>query len=278
MFGFQLTKWFWTLWDNLLTIVLLNLASLATLGAALYLLIDLLVHLTPSLFATSLILVSSFSMLFLYTLFLHLCALINYSIVKNQSKDWKACLRKTLSKRSLFAVLLADLLWVSLLGLYYISWNFYSQQSNILSLLALGIMFWLGIFFLLANGFYLPLLVREQFAFKEAFKRSILICLDNLLLALLLALACLLLTAVSVIPPFMILFGAVGQSLWYEVSIRILYYKYQYIQQLSQETQERLEGQNNHKKLAIPWRALLREEREQIGPRSLRNLIFPWKD
>jgi len=32
----------------------------------------------------------------------------------------------------------------------------------------------------------------------------------------------------------------------------------------------------NHKK--VPWAVLLAEDMERVGPRSLKGMIFPWKD
>ncbi len=279
MFGFQIIKWFWNLWDHLLTITLFNVLSLLLLGGSFYLL-----QLLPGSFlnqwnpavTTTLSFTLIFLGLFLLTVLQHAYALSNYAIAKYERSDWKDSLRRAWCKPSLSAALRLDLLAVLCSGIYYVSWRFYSQQSSILSLFAIGLLFWLALLFLLSFGYYFPMLIREDFAVIKALRQSFFVCLDNLFLTIGLTLVATILLAASFVPPLALFFGWAGLGLWYEVSLRILYYKYQYLQQLPKE--ELLQKNGKRQKVKIPWRVMLREERERIGPRSLRNFIFPWKD
>ncbi|MEM9423210.1 MAG: hypothetical protein AAF975_00300, partial [Spirochaetota bacterium] len=271
MFSFQIIKWFWNLWDHLILIILLNLLSLVLFGALFYLVPLLAQGAGPG----AVIAVGS-GLLFLTTTLQHAYALISYGIAKSGYSNWKQSLRAAWQGPSLRAALLFDILLFPVGVIYYVSWNFYSQKGGLLSLFALGLLFWLAILILLSMGFYFPMLVREEFAFKAAWRKSFVVCLDNPFLAIGLALVALILLAASLFPALTLFFGPVGLALWYEVSLRILYYKYQYLEELAPE--ERQHGNGRRKKVEIPWRVLLREERERIGPRSLRNFIFPWKD
>ncbi len=280
MFGFQLIKWFWNLWDHLLTIILWNLSCLMTVGLFFYLLQIFLAAADglPQVLPAALL---SLLLLFCSTVLQHTLALSNYAIAKFERSEWKECLCRAWRKDSLRAAILMDLGLGVLFLIYFVSWRFYTQQGGLLSLMAQGLLFWLALLLLLSSGFYFPLLVREEFSIKKALRQSLVVCLDNFLLSLALGLVGLLLLVISFLPPLMLFFGPAGLGLWYEVSLRILYYKYQYIQQLPEEEIQKARssrGNLRRRKPEIPWRALLREERERIGPRSLRNFIFPWKD
>jgi hypothetical protein len=50
-------------------------------------------------------------------------------------------------------------------------------------------------------------------------------------------------------------------------AIKLMMYKYDY-----------LEAEADADRKHIPWDELLYEERESVGNRSLKNMIFPWKD
>ena len=285
MFGFQISKWFWNLWDHLLTIVLLNLLGLTIWGICFLLYDEFLTRDVTTVMMVIVLGVIGILSLFLFTLLQHFSALVNYSIAKFGQSDWKRNFRKAWQKPSVMAALLFDILFFVCIIVYYISWQFYYLQGDLGSLFALGLLFWLALLFFLGFGFYFPLLVREEFSLKKAFFQSYLVCWDNFLLAIGLGISALFMLIMSFMPPIMLFWGFTGLGLWYEVSLRILYYKYEYLKQLQQgESFDDLSKKSNMKlpiqckKTVIPWRFLLREERERIGPRSWRNFIFPWKD
>ena len=279
MIGFQFTKWFWNLWDHLLLVLLWNLVFLFAVGLLFYV-AQALPQFLEGVQAAPLFLSLALPLallLFVATVLQHAYALNNYNIAKFERSESKVCFRRAWSRPSLLAALIFDL-GVLLFGfVLFVSWRFYSVQGGILSFMAMGLLFWLGLLALLSFGFYFPMLVREAFSVRKALRQSVLVCLDNLFLSMILALVALVLFIVSLIPPFMLFFGPVGLGLWYEVSLRLLFYKYQYLEQ-QVPAQMNANGRSKREKVDIPWRVLLRAERERIGPRSLRNFIFPWKD
>lgn len=61
--------------------------------------------------------------------------------------------------------------------------------------------------------------------------------------------------------------GILGISIWLQVCFKFLMAKYEWIE---------AHPEADHKK--VPWAELVREDMEKVGPRSLKSLIFPWKD
>ena len=60
--------------------------------------------------------------------------------------------------------------------------------------------------------------------------------------------------------------GITGMQLAAEDAIRLMMMKYDYLE-------ENPEADRKH----IPWEDILYDEKEKVGPRSLKNMIFPWK-
>ena len=61
--------------------------------------------------------------------------------------------------------------------------------------------------------------------------------------------------------------GPVGVLLYLDEALRLRLLKYDY-----------LEANPEADRKKIPWDALLIDEREKTGDRTLKNFIFPWKD
>ena len=61
--------------------------------------------------------------------------------------------------------------------------------------------------------------------------------------------------------------GILGISVWLQVCFKFLVSKYDWIE---------ANPEANHKK--VPWATVLAEDMERVGPRSLKGMIFPWKD
>jgi len=61
--------------------------------------------------------------------------------------------------------------------------------------------------------------------------------------------------------------GPAGTALASAVAVRLRMKKYRYLK-------ENPEAERRH----IPWDELLQEEKELVGKRTLKGMIFPWKD
>jgi hypothetical protein len=61
--------------------------------------------------------------------------------------------------------------------------------------------------------------------------------------------------------------GITGLAIWYQSALRLRMYKYDY-----------LEEHPDTPKREIPWDALIYDDRERVGKRTLRGMIFPWKE
>jgi hypothetical protein len=61
--------------------------------------------------------------------------------------------------------------------------------------------------------------------------------------------------------------GITGLLIWHQVALKIRLCKYDY-----------LEENPDANRRQIPWDALLIDDRERVGKRTLRGMIFPWKE
>jgi hypothetical protein len=101
---------------------------------------------------------------------------------------------------------------------------------------------------------------------SQALKKTFLICFDNPLFCIFSLLHNTLLLALSALLAFL-LPGPAGILLYLDEALRLRLLKYDW-----------LEANPRPPRGKIPWDLLLTDEREKTGSRSLRNLIFPWKD
>ena len=91
-------------------------------------------------------------------------------------------------------------------------------------------------------------------------------CIDNPFFTLFLAVYQVINTLLSLLLAFLAP-GFTGISLACSVATKLLLFKYDYLEENPEANRK-----------AIPWDDLLYEEREAVGPRSLKGMIFPWKD
>jgi len=93
-----------------------------------------------------------------------------------------------------------------------------------------------------------------------------LLLLDNTLFSISLFIGTLIILALSAFTAFL-LPGIASILLWLNEALKLRLYKYDY-----------LEEHPDTKKNQIPWDILLIEDREKIGKRTLKGMIFPWKE
>lgn len=259
MIGFHIKKAFFDGWDNLLSIVLQNLIYIGFL--AMFLAFGIL-------FGEE----APYPLFLAYSAFIILlCCLsaggtasvaLNWS---NYEKDvWKPYIKgiRRNIKHSLF--LFAYILFLFVLLTLVVP--FYMGFSNILGFIVAMILVWLVIFTLLAVPFYFPLmnLLPGDGPFKTA-KKSLIIVTDNLGSALYLLLHNIIDLIISIFTIGMIP-GVSGMMLGAQDMMKILMKKYDWLEENPDKTRKDLD-----------WYELLEEEKEAVGPRTLKGMIFPWK-
>ena len=260
MIGFLLRKTLYDLWDNMFRIVTINIGFAATAAIPIFLptlsvrFFDS-VALEMALCAFGILVCS----VYLATAAYSLKSVSDYGsfgfgdFFRNLKIMWPAGIVMGLFVFLLFVV-------VSFVIPFYLS------IQSLVGLLLAAIVFWTTIFAILSFQFYFTVYARLGSKVMKSFKKCMIISLDNSgfsIFSLLHNIAALILSIV-----FVFMFpGPAGILLFLDEALRLRLLKYDWL--------EENPGANRRK---IPWDALLIEEREKTGTRSLKNFIFPWKD
>lgn len=143
----------------------------------------------------------------------------------------------------------------------------YLQQNSAVGFFLGLILFWTYVIVSLALQYFFPLACRMPGDRPlKTFRKCFIILVDNLGTSLFLALF----SAVSFVFT-VVLVGLVpsisGILLNRQVALKLLLLKYDYLEENPDADRKK-----------IPWEELLFDEREKVGHRSLKNMIFPWKD
>jgi len=256
MFGFLIKKAFFDFWDNLIRIVILNLGFILLLAILVY--FPLLFKDSPPLFYAFLGL--GLALLSVYT------GVVSWMVAqiadyrKPELSEALNALKASWPTSLLFAGL--NLLLVFLLS---VAFPVYGRLKSFLGPLASSFLFWVLIFWVLAAQFYFPIQSRLDRRFLKMLKKSFLLFLDNPLFTFGLFLGSLLVFALSVFTAFL-LPGIASILLWQNAGLKLRLYKYDHLEKHPEDRRR------------VPWDALLVEDRERVGKRTLKGMIFPWKE
>jgi len=258
MTGFFIKKAFFDGWDNLISMVVHNLGFLLILLAFMG---------SMSLMETNGLL-AAFAMVLSIGLFAFFTAGASasaWAYSKYERLGWEGFKHgiRDSWRHSLFYWLLTALD----LSLILFVVPFYLSYGNVVGTLLSVILFWLfmGLSFALL---YYWALFRSMPGDRpiKTLKKSFLIVFDNLPFTLFFAVYQLINLALSALLAGLAP-GVTGMLLASSDAIKLMMYKYDY-----------LEAEADADRKHIPWDELLYEERESVGNRSLKNMIFPWKD
>jgi len=253
-------KTLYDLWDNMFKIVVINLGFIAVTAIPIFL---------PGLasrFFNSTILemvISALGILFcsiyLASAAFTVRAISDYSsftfgeFIKNFKIAWPSGLLMGLFIFLLFLVVTVIL-------------PFYLSIESPVGLIFAAIIFWTAVFALLSFQYYFSVYVRLGSKTIKSLKKCMLISMDNSGFSLFLLLHNFVVMLISTV--FVFLFpGPAGIFLYIDQALRLRLLKYDW-----------LEANPGADRRKIPWEALLIEERERTGTRTLKNFIFPWKD
>lgn len=257
MLGFYVKKAFFDLWDNLLGIVLINLGFLIAMAAVVYL---------PFLLSFSPVLS-----------LLGLCVgLLIFNIyaggaarLAGDMADFKGVSFKEFwgyLRESLKASLTLGGISVLQVVILAIAFPFYLNLGGIVGLAAMSLIFWISVVWWLASQYFFPAYQRLDRDILKVLKKCLILFFDNTGFTIFMGLGSLFIIGISSLTAFLLPgFGAV--LLWHQIGLRLRLYKYDYLEENPEANRKQ-----------IPWAALLMEDKDRVGPRSLRGMIFPWKE
>jgi hypothetical protein len=257
MIGFLIKKTFFDLWDNLFKAALLNLGLILSAGASIFA-FSLLEFFPPAAFLVLLIGIL-WCFVYLSAAALSLRAISDYGSFG--FADFFANLR-TAWPRGLVMGLFVFLIWLLAAAVI----PFYLGMHSLLGLFLAALIFWTLAAAVLALQFFPAVCSRLDSKITKAIKKCFLFFFDNpgfCFFSFLYNLAAL---GLSVFLAFLFP-GPAGLLLYWDEALRLRLLKYDWL--------EANPGANRRR---IPWDALLIEDREKTGTRSLKNFIFPWKD
>jgi hypothetical protein len=260
MIGFVLRKTLYDLWDNMFKIVILNLGFIAVVSIPTFLPVLAAKYFNSMALEMAL---SAFGIL-LCSIYLASSALTIRVISDYGSFSFGDFFRnfKTAWPAGLVMGFFVFLLFL----VATIILPFYLSMESPVGIVFAAIIFWVTVFALLSFQFYFTVYARLGSNIKKSFRKCMIISLDNSGFALFFIIHNLIAMILSVVFVFMFP-GPIGILLYLDEALRLRILKYDW-----------LEANPDANRRKIPWDALLIEERDKTGTRSLRNFIFPWKD
>jgi hypothetical protein len=256
MKGFLIKKTLYDLWDNMFRIILVNLGFIACLAIPVFF---------AGLFGSSamIIIVRAIGII-CCSVYLSAAAFSVKSVSDYGSFGFADFFRNL--KEAWPSGLAAGAGAFVLISAVLIVIPFYMSIDSPLGLILSALVFWTLIFSLLAFQFFFAVRARLNANLFKIIKKCIIIFIDNpgfALFSLFHNIAILIFSALLAL-----LFpGPGGILLYLDEALRLRLLKYDW-----------LEANPGSDRRKIPWDAILAEEREKTGTRSLRNFIFPWKD
>ena len=257
MLLFFIKKAFFDMWDNLLTLVLINLGFMLAMAAVVYL---------PYLlsFSSVLSLAGLAAGLLFFNVYAGGAARLTGDMADFNSVGFADLIRYL--RETLNASLTLGAITVAQVVVLAVAFPFYLNVGGVTGLAAMSLIFWISIIWWLASQYFFPVRHRLDREVGKILKKCLILFFDNTGFTIFLGIGSLVILVASAFTAFLLPgFGAV--LLWHQVGTRLRLYKYDYIEENPDASRKR-----------IPWSALLMEDRERVGPRTLRGMIFPWKE
>ena len=257
MIGFLIKKAFFDFWDNMIRVVLINLGFIAVIGVGVYL---------PYLlrFNTVLAILSLIAVLIVFNVYAGAASFMAWDMVNYRASGFTEFKEhiKTVWKSSLILSLITGLQVIVL----FVAYPFYTSIGGVLGLGALSLIFWISIVWWLAAQYFFPIRSQLDDNPKKILKKCFLLLFDNTGFTIFLGIGTVATLVLTSFTAFL-LPGFTGIMIWHQAALKLRLRKYDYI--------EENPGVNRKR---IPWDALLIDERDKVGPRTFKGMIFPWKD
>jgi uncharacterized membrane protein YesL len=265
MIGFLIRKTFYDLWDNMFRIVVLNLGFIVSLAIPI-----LLPGLMPNSVISNVIAAVGILWCFIYLAgtALTVKAVSDYGVFgfanfwDNLKKGWPAGIVMGLAAFLFFIVIRITL-------------PFYIDMKSMVGILLAGLIFWTLVITVVSFQFFFAIRARLDTKPTKIIKKCFIIFFDNPGFSIFSALYSLATLILSIVFVFL-LPGPAGLLLFLDEGLRLRLMKYDWLE--ANPPAPDSSSLPRKARRQIPWDALLIEERERTGTRTLRNIIFPWKD
>ncbi|MDR0641918.1 MAG: hypothetical protein LBG07_05595 [Treponema sp.] len=262
MIGFLIKKTFFDLWDNLFRVALLNLGFI--ISAAFPVFIPGLLLGVPVLSVISMLVGILWCAVYLSAAAYSLKSVSDYSsfgfgdFFRNLKAVWPAGL-------VMGALIFALWFLITLIIPFYLNIN------SLFGLFLAAVVFWTTVVAVLSFQFLFAIRSRLDTKLTKVVKKSFIFFFDNPGFCLFSFIHNTILLALSVLLAFLFP-GPAGILLYLDEALRLRLLKYDWLEANAGE------AGSASKRIKIPWDALLIEEREKTGTRTLKSFIFPWKD
>jgi hypothetical protein len=257
MIGFLIKKTFFDIWDNMFRIALLNLGFIASVSIPVF--VPPLLAEAPPLAVAVLIIGVLWCFVYLASAGLSVKSLSDYSSFG--FGDFFANL-KTVWPVGVALAVVVFLIW----ALTTMVIPFYINMNSMVGLLLAAVIFWTLVVGILSFQFFFAVRARLDTKLSKVIKKCFLFFFDNPGLCIFSLIHNIVLLGVSAFLAFLFP-GPAGILLYLDEAMRLRLLKYDWIEANPEENRRK-----------IPWDALLIDEREKTGTRSLKSFIFPWKD
>ena len=257
MIGFLIKKNFFDSWDNLFKIALLNLGFIVSLAFPLF--VPSLLEALPVLSMGVVLIGILWCCVYLSAAALSLKAVSDYGnfgfadFFENFKTIWP------------MGLVLGGFVFIGFI-LCTVVIPFYLSMGSLIGLMLAAVIFWTLIAGVLAFQFFFAVRARIDTRLVGVIKKCFLIFFDNPGFCFFSFIHNILIISLSAFLGFLAP-GPAGVLLFLDEGLRLRLLKYDW-----------LESNPDANRRKIPWDAILIEEREKTGTRSLKNFIFPWKD
>ncbi|GHV84939.1 hypothetical protein AGMMS50230_05470 [Spirochaetia bacterium] len=259
MIGFLLKKFFYDLWDNFFSIMILNFGFLISLSLAF-----VLPPLLPA--AISLVLFA----LLIFWLFLYLCTA---AAALGEVSDYRRIRLADLLANIKSAFVPAAFLFTAAALVFFVlrfTVPLYLSMGSLAGTAAAFFSCWLCLFFAGAIQFYPAVYYRLGKRPLKCLKKCAVIFLDNTAFSIF----ALILNGIMTV---LIIPCPCWPLLYLDEALRLRLFKYDWLDaQAAEQNSSRYDP--DWRRTKIPWGELLADEREKTGNRSWKSFIFPWKE
>ena len=139
-------------------------------------------------------------------------------------------------------------------------------MDSIVGVVLFTVVFWISLLWIFSSQYFFPLQSRMDRVFKKNIRKMFYMFFDNAFLSIFLFFISIISLAVSVFA-FLLMPGVTFVLILTNSALKLRLLKYDYLEE---------NPNSNPKKL--PWDTLLLEEKKRVGKRTLRGMIFPWKE